>query len=144
MHLTSAKEQLAALRNVHRHLQPNATLLLDLFNPDVARLAQIDGLQEIADHWLDDTTGAQVVKWVVREVDWAEQLQDTIFTYEETLPDGSFRRTTCPFTLRFLWRNEAELMLRAAGFDVEYVWGGFYGEDYISSSEHLILIARKE
>lgn len=144
MHLTSAREQLQALRNTWRHLRPEGTLLIDLFNPDVFRLAQIDGLQEFADHWLDDATGAQIVKWAVRTVDWAQQLQETIFIYEETLPDGGSRRTTCPFTLRFLWRSEAELMLQTAGFAVEDVWGDCDGGDYDAASDHLVLLARKE
>jgi SAM-dependent methyltransferase len=144
MHLTTPQDQVTALRNIHRHLRGGAALLIDLFNPDVVRLAQIDGLQEYADRWVDESTGTQVVKWVVRTVDWAQQLQETIFTYEEILPDGSSRRAICPFTLRFLWRNEAELMLQAAGFVVEHVWGDFEGSDYDAASDHLILLARKE
>jgi ubiquinone/menaquinone biosynthesis C-methylase UbiE len=144
MHLTTPQDQLQALRNTHRHLRRRAALLIDLFNPDVVRLVQIDGMQEYADRWTDAVTGRQVVKWAVRTVDWAQQLQDTIFTYEETLPDGSTCRTVCPFTLRFLWRNEAELMLQTAGFAVEQVWGDFEGSDYDAASDHLILLARKE
>lgn len=144
MHLTTPQDQLQALRNTHRHLRRGAALLIDLFNPDVVRLVQIDGMQEYADRWTDAATGRQVVKWVVRTVDWAQQLQDTVFTYEETLPDGGTHRTVCPFTLRFLWRNEAELMLQAAGFAVEQVWGDFEGSDYDAASDHLILLARKE
>jgi len=45
--------------------------------------------------------------------------------------------------LRFLWRNEAELMLQAAGFTVEAVWGDFEGSPYGNGSEHLILLATK-
>jgi SAM-dependent methyltransferase len=144
MHLTTPQDQLAALRNTHRHLRRGAALLVDLFNPDVMRLVQIDGMQEYVDRWQDESSGAQVVKWAVRTVDWAQQLQETIFIYEEMLPDGSSRRTACPFTLRFLWRNEAELMLQAAGFVVEHVWGDFDGSDYDAAGDHLILLARKE
>jgi SAM-dependent methyltransferase len=144
MHLTRPQDQLQALRNTYRHLRPGAALLIDLFNPDVLRLAQIDGIQEYADRWVDDTTGAQVIKWAVRTVDWAQQLQDTIFIYEEMHPNGSSVRTVCPFTLRFLWRNEAELMLQAAGFALDHVWGDFEGGEYDAASDHLILLARKE
>jgi hypothetical protein len=45
--------------------------------------------------------------------------------------------------LRFLWRNEAELMLRLAGLQVEAVWGDFEGTPYDNQSEHLILLATK-
>ena len=143
MHLTSQADQLAALQNAQRHLANDGLLLIDLFNPDVARLSAVQGLQELADHWTDETTGAQVLKWCVRTVDWAEQLQETLFIYEELLPDGRSQRTLCPFTLRFLWRGEAELLLGQAGFVLETVWGDFSGEPYSSVSEHLILLARK-
>jgi ubiquinone/menaquinone biosynthesis C-methylase UbiE len=144
MHLTTAQDQLQALRNTHRHLRCGGALLIDLFNPDVVRVVQIDGVQEYADRWMDEATGRQVVKWVVRAVDWAQQIQETIITYEEMLPDGASRRVICPFTLRFLWRSEAELMLQTAGFVVEQVWGDFEGSDYDAASDHLILLARKE
>ncbi len=141
MHLTTADDQLAALCNARRHLLPGGALLIDLFNPDVPRLNQINGLQELADQWTDDRSGIQVVKWCVRTIDRAQQLQDTLFIYEESLSDGSVRRTTCPFTLRFLWRNEAELLLAQAGYRVTEVWGDFAGAPYDSGSDHLILLA---
>lgn len=143
MHLTSQSDQLAALQNAHRHLAAGGLLLLDLFNPDVARLAMVQGLQELADQWVDGKTGAQVLKWCVRTVDWAEQLQETLFVYEEIFPGGETRRTLCPFPLRFLWRSEAELLLTLAGFAVEAVWGDFSGEPYSSASEQLIFLVRK-
>lgn len=144
MHLADPDDQLAALRNAHRHLRRGGRLLIDLFNPDVVGLTTVEGVQELADQWVNPETGAQVLKWCVRTVDWAEQLQDTLFIYEEILPDGQIRRTACPFRLRFLWRNEAELMLEAAGFAVEAVWGDFEGSDYGAGAEHLILLARKD
>jgi hypothetical protein len=144
MHLPRPADQMAALAGAHRHLRPGGALLLDLFNPDVLRLAAVDGMQELADRWQDPQTGAHVLKWVVRAVDWAEQIQETTFIYEEALPNGGSRRTVCPFTLRFLWRHEAELMLQAAGFAVEGVWGDFEGSDYDAASDHLILLGRKE
>lgn len=143
MHLNTPEDQLTVLRNAHRHLRPNGLLLIDCFNPDVARLNEINGVTELADQWLDEQTNAQVLKWSVRTVDWAEQLQDTLFIYEEIFADGRTLRTPCPFLLRFLWRNEGELMLEKAGFTVEDVWGDFYGNDYESTSDHLIFLARK-
>jgi SAM-dependent methyltransferase len=143
MHLTTQADQVAVLSNAYRHLRPGGLLLIDLFNPDLPRLLAVNGLMELADQWADPATGAQVIKWSVRTVDVAEQLQETLFIYEEILPDGAVRRTPCPFTLRYLWRGEAELMLQIAGFTVEEVWGDFDGGPYSGESEHLILLARK-
>ena len=144
MHLTTPGDQLEALRAAQRLLRPGAALLIDLFNPDIQRLLEVSGVMELADRWDDEASGGEVLKWSVRSVDLAEQLQETTFIYEEIAPDGGTRRTVCPFTLRFLWRNEGELMLRAAGFAVEEVWGDFYGSPYDNTGDHLIFLARKE
>jgi SAM-dependent methyltransferase len=143
MHLTTQADQFAVLRNAYRHLRPGGLLLIDLFSPDVARLHAVNGIMELADQWDDPATGAQVIKWSVRTVDWAEQIQETLFIYEEILPDGTTRRTACPFPIRFLWRGEAELLLQSAGFTVEEVWGDFDGTPYNITSDHLILLAAK-
>ena len=144
MHLTTPDEQLAVLRRAHAHLRPGGRFLLDLFNPDVERLVAVDGVMELADRWEEAATGACVLKWSVRRIDWAEQLQETTFIYERTWPDGRSERSICPFTLRFLWRHEAELMLVAAGFMVTEVWGDFDGEPYQHGSPQLILLAEKQ
>lgn len=143
MHLNTPEQQAALLHHAHRHLRDGGYLFIDLFNPDVARLVAVHNIMELADEWTDEVRGVHVVKWSVRAVDFAEQLQDTLFIYEETGGDGIVRRTYCPFTLRFLWRNEVELMLRSGGFDVEAVWGDFDEEPYAAESDHLILLARK-
>jgi SAM-dependent methyltransferase len=142
MHLADADDQLAVLERVAAHLRPGGLLLLDLFNPDVARLLEVHGVMELADQWTR-TDSTEVIKWSVRSVDLAQQVQETLFIYEEIAVDGSVRRTRCPFTLRFLWQNEAALMLRLAGFEVEAIWGDFEGTPYDSESEHLILLATK-
>jgi SAM-dependent methyltransferase len=143
MHLTTPADQLAALANAHRHLAPDGLLMLDLFNPDVSGVVNNQGVQELADRWQDDQTGATVLKWCVRTVDWAQQLQETLFIYEEIFDDGRVQRTPCPFTLRFLWANEAQLMLAQAGFKLETIWGDFDGEPYAEGCPRLILLARK-
>jgi SAM-dependent methyltransferase len=143
MHLTTPAGQMAALRNAYRHLRREGLLLIDLFNPDIPRLLAVQGVIELADRWRDAQSGAEIIKWSVRSLDLAAQLQETLFLYEELFDDGRVQRTACPFTLRFLWRNEAELMLQQAGFVVEGVWGDFDGGPYDNGSDHLILLALK-
>lgn len=144
MHFTTQADQLSVLRTAFHHLRPGGQLLIDLFNPDVQRLTAINGIMELADRWEDEGAGQEIIKWSVRTVDWAEQLQETVFIYESIHPSGQSTRTACPFMLRFLWRGEAELLLKAAGFVVEDVWGDFDGGDYDAASDHLILLAHKE
>ncbi len=142
MHLADATDQLAVLERVAMHLRPGGLLMIDLFNPDIGRLIEVNGVMELADQWVRED-GTEVMKWSVRMLDLADQIQETLFVYEEVAPDGTVRRTRCPFTLRFLWRNEIELMLRLAGLEVEAVWGDFEGSPYESQSDHLVLLATR-
>jgi len=142
MHLSTPEDQQQALVEAYRMLAPGGLLFVDLFNPDLERLFAVAGVQEFADRWRTPE-GGEVIKWSVRHVDPAAQIQETLFIYEETAVDGTVRKTNCHFTLRYLWRNEGELMLRAAGFTVEEVWGDFDASEYESGSEHLIFLARK-
>ena len=144
MHLTTQADQLAVLRAAHRHLRPGGRLLVDLFNPDIPHLAAISGVQELADRWEDAERGATVLKWSVRRLDVARQLQETTFIYESVFADGRVEKTVLPFLLRFLWPSEGALLLEKAGFRVEEVWGDFDGHEYDSESERLIFLATKE
>ncbi len=149
MHLPTQAAQLDLLRRARHHLREDGLLLLDLFNPDVARLVAAHGLMELADSWRDEqaeqdaTIYTTVCKWVVRRVDWATQQQETLFLYEEIFDDGRTRRTSFPFTLRFLWPAEITLLLHVAGFEVEAVWGDFEGAPHDDASEQIVLLARK-
>jgi SAM-dependent methyltransferase len=143
MHLTTQTQQFAALLNAHRHLRPGGRLLIDLFNPDVVHLTQISGVKELADAWKDEERGVQMLKWCVRRLDLANQIQETLFIYEEITPDGESRQTVLPFDLRFWWPSEGELLLKMAGFQVEEVWGDFDGTPYDNGCERLIFLAQK-
>lgn len=142
MHLADPSAQMDALHRAAAHLAPGGLLLLDLFHPDVARWIEVHGVKELADRWTR-ADGTQVLKWSVRTVDLAAQLLETLFLYEEISPAGQITSTPCAFTLRYLWRHEAELMVAAAGLTVEAVWGDFEGSPYGDDSEHLILLATK-
>jgi len=143
MHCTSPLEQIAVLSTAYDHLSSGAVLVIDLFNPDITGLLQTENVAELADSWINNENSASVLKWSIRTLDIGAQIQDTLFIYEEIFSDGQTRRTLCPFQLRFLWQNEGELMLQAAGFEVEDVWGDFDCNPYDSSSERLIFFARK-
>lgn len=144
MHLTTQADQLTALTTAQRHLRPGGRLLVDLFNPDIPHLTAISDVQVLADRWQDTERGATVLKWVVRRLDVAHQLQETTFIYESIFPGGRTERVALPFLLRFLWPSEGKLLLERAGFRLEALWGDCDGNEYASESEHLIFLATKE
>ena len=143
MHLTSQADQLMALESANRHLRVGGLLLIDLFNPDVAYLESISGVQELADRWEDGKSGAEVLKWTTRNLDAARQRQETLFIYEEIFPDGRSEQTRITFPLRYWWPDEGARLLQQAGFAVSELLGDFDGSPYRRDSERLIFIARK-
>lgn len=142
MHCRSQSEQIMCLKTAYRHMRSDGILLIDLFNPDVVALSAISGLCELADMWHDDQEN-QVIKWSIRSVDIGRQQQETTFIYEEIDAAGRSTRTTCSFSLRFIWPSEAKLMLEQAGFELLKIWGSFEGGAYDDQSERLILLAQK-
>ncbi|MDQ3927097.1 MAG: hypothetical protein M3272_08985 [Actinomycetota bacterium] len=45
-------------------------------------------------------------------------------------------------TIRVVGREELELMLRSAGFEIETIYGGFEGEPFCGESDNLITLTR--
>jgi SAM-dependent methyltransferase len=143
MHLETQADQLRALRCWRRHLASGGFLVVDLFNPDLGSLLEADGRLAEVNRWTDPETGATVQKLYTRTVDLATQIISVTFIYDETLPNGTLRRTLAPFKMRYLWRYEAELLLDKAGYAVEEVYGSYYLEPFSSSSGRMILVARR-
>jgi len=143
MHLETQEDQRQALRCWHAFLRPGSPLILDLFNPDIVTLLEADGRLMVDNQWRDPQSGAVVIKQLVRKIDLANQIQETIFVYDEVFPDGQTRRLLVPFNLRFLWRSEAELLLELCGYELEMVYGSYDLETYTSDSPRMILVARR-
>jgi hypothetical protein len=93
--------------------------------------------------WTDPETGHHVLKFVARQVDWATQVQQVTFLVDEMDGEGGVRRTVFPFGMRFLFRAEAELLLQAAGLELEGVYGSYDLDEYAGDSPNLILVARR-
>ena len=143
MHLLTQAEQLAALRHWREHLTPDGLLLIDVFQPDVGELSGFDGRVEFDKMWIDPANGSTVVKQVIRSVDQTEQLVHIVMLYDEVAQDGQMQRSVVPFDLRYLWRNEAQLLLEMAGFTLEGIYGDWTLAPLDAAGERMILVARR-
>ncbi len=88
-------------------------------------------------------TGRVIHKFTSARFDHANQIQHLLLVYDEIGEDGTVRRTTIPFQLRYSFRFEMELLLERAGLTVERVYGSTEMEPYGMSSEQMIFVARK-
>jgi SAM-dependent methyltransferase len=141
MHLLNTDDQLAALACIRRHLNPGGLLLVDLFNPDLGSLLDARG-QVLMDKTITDPeTGHRLVRFHARTVDLGQQTQHVTFIVDELGGDAHVRRTLFPFSMRYLFRHELELLLRHAGFTVESVYGSYNLDEFSGDSERMIAVA---
>jgi SAM-dependent methyltransferase len=142
LHLLTADDQLAALRGIRQCLNPDGLLLLDLLNPDLDRLLDSRGQVVLDKTMTDPDAGCLLVKFRTQTVDPGQQLLHTTYLIDEVDAQGCVRRFLFPFTLRYLFRGELELLLRQAGFKVEAIYGSYELDEFSGDSEKMIAVAR--
>jgi len=142
MHLADTDDQLAALEHIHDALRPGGLLAIDLFNPDLRTLAEQHGTLAL-DKSFTLADGTRVQKFVAQHVDMAAQTSHVTFIYDEIDAEGRVRRSTLPFTMRWLYRYELEHLLVRAGFALDGVYGSYELDDYSTESQLLLVVARK-
>jgi SAM-dependent methyltransferase len=143
MHLLNTDDQLAALTRIRHHLNPGGLLLLDLFNPDLARLLDMKGQVILDQSTTDPDTGHLVMRFHADTVDLGQQQIHVTFIIEEIDGECQVRRVVFPFEVRYLFRYELELLLRQAGFELEAVYGSYELDEYTGDSAKMIAVARR-
>ncbi len=142
-HLHTTDDQLATLARIRRHLNPGGLLVLDMFNPDLARLLDARGQVALAKVMDGPGAGRRTMRFTTDEVDLGRQLIHTTYIVDEIDAEGQVRRTLFPFSLRYIFRYEMELLLRHAGFEVEAIYGSYDLDEFSGDSEKLIATARR-
>jgi SAM-dependent methyltransferase len=142
MHLLALDDQLDALAAVRRHLAPDGLLILDLLNPDPGRLTEPAGQWHLAKVMTDPVTGHTLTKTHTQRVDLARQIIHVTLIVDKVGDDRQVLRTLFPFSLRYLFRAELELLFRHAGYRIESLYGSYELDDFTGESERLIAVAR--
>jgi SAM-dependent methyltransferase len=145
MHNTTLDDQLATLAAIRRHFTQQGLLIVDLFNPD----PNSPDDQRLVLHRVrpgaPDRSGAHsqpVLQFTVRSIDWGSQLSSVTFIVDEPDERGAIHRTVFPFEMRFLFRNEVELLMRQAGFAIEAVYGSYDLDPFDAGAEKMIVVAK--
>jgi SAM-dependent methyltransferase len=145
-HLVTVDEQRSCLRNIREHLTDDGRLILDLFNPDLAALANRKPGDEFGEEPPFSTPdGRRVVRHARLVADHrANQVIDVELIYDVTHADERHERLVHGFKMRYLFRFEAEHLLARCGFEVEHLYSGYdrspFGSRYPGE---LIFVARK-
>jgi SAM-dependent methyltransferase len=144
-HLLAPEDQLACLQAIRRHLADGGRLVLDLFNPSLEALVAAPG-QEFGDEPEFTAPDGRRVRRRVRIAahDRFSQVQEVELVHYVTHPDGRQERLLHAFSMRYLFRFEAEHLLVRAGFSIEDLYAGYdksaFGSRYPGE---LVFVARK-
>lgn len=149
LHLMQVSDQLVALRNIHRHLQPGGRLVLNFFDPSleyiVAHSGAIGGaLHTTGESFVDPRSGNLLIEWAT--INYTQHLQriDQYFVYDEVDARGRVvGRLYRNLQLRYCFRWEFEHLLARCGFDVLALYGSFNRQPFTQAGQELIWIAEK-
>ncbi len=140
LHLETQPDQIAALAEAARVLDPRGQLVIDIFHPTPEYLTQIAGGPHLEGVWTD-AGGREVEKWAHRRVNPASQTIDTRLWYDTVRDDGGVERVRTSFTLRYIHAAELELMLHRAGFVEWKLYGTYELDPFDGGSERIIALA---
>jgi SAM-dependent methyltransferase len=142
--LRSVDDALAFLRNAHERLLPGGLLGIEVsaFSPE--ELVDPPGGPTLRHDFSSVLPDGRLERFSVSHYDAASQLMQMRLFYERYNASGTLEnRRTHDLTIRIVGLGELDLMLRLTGFEVEAVYGGFEGEPFTPTSDHLIVLARK-
>jgi SAM-dependent methyltransferase len=146
-HLTTVDDQLASLAAIRRHLAPDGILIFDIFNPSLDALVNRPLGQELDVEPEFSTPDGRRVTRRHKTVshDRFNQVSRFELIYYVRHPDGREERLVHGFSMRHLFRFEAEHHLARAGFTLRHLYGDFdkspYGSTYPGE---LIFVAAKK
>jgi SAM-dependent methyltransferase len=140
LHLNTQADQIAALAEAARILDPRGQLVIDIFHPTPEYLAQLVGGPHLEGAWIGDD-GREVEKWSHRRVNAASQTIDTRLWYDSVRSDGVVERVRTSFNLRYIHAAELELMLHRAGFVEWKLYGSYDLDPFEDGSDRIIALA---
>ena len=141
--LPSVDDALVFLSNAREHLESGGLLGIEVsaFSPE--ELVDPPGGPELRHDFTRELTNGRLDRFSVSRYDAASQLLRMRLFYELYGASGELKeRRAHDLTIRVTGRDELDLMLRLAGFEVEAVYGEFEAEPFTGESDHLIMLAR--
>jgi len=142
MHFHTQDDQMTVLKNLRKWTKDGGMLVLDLPNAgDVYATEDTDALI-FERTFLEPETGHLVMQQSVSTLDRTAQILRVTWIYDEITADGTLKRTFAPLTLYYYFFSEMRLLLAAAGFEIEEVYGGLDYSDYEDGCTRMVIFAK--
>ena len=147
LHLLDPADQVEALTNIHHHLKPDGKLILNLFVPSLAIIAQHTTSAAQALKYLttlEDTGRGTIAVWESRRYDVYRQRITQTYRYEQLDDHGAVVSAWYrDLTLCYIWPREMEHLLVRCGYEIEAAYGWFDRRPLDAESGEQIWVARR-
>jgi SAM-dependent methyltransferase len=140
LHLTTQDEQIACLTNIRAHLKDGGRFLLNFFTPSLeALLKYARPAQDFAPHstYVLPETDTTVELAVAQESDLANQVQHITWRFTLGGADHEIK-----MFVRWIYKEEFQLLLRLAGFHRWEVYSGFHRQPYDGDGEMVWIVEK--
>jgi SAM-dependent methyltransferase len=139
LHNLTIEDQLSTLRTCRAHLVGGGVLVMEIFFPGLEVIAGPEGIPVLEHEVCDESSGRQVRIFDTRRLSRVEQVQQSEIEIQELDAESrlvaSHRSRT---EIRWIYRWEAELLFRAAGFSRWEIHGGFDGRPLTRETETMV------
>lgn len=142
LHLTSQDDQIECLRRIHEHLKDGGRLILNFFNPSLSML--LGNLEMPNDYrhmgtYTDSSASNRRIDLYYKQQNLiSDQLQHIQWKF--VTEDGEL---LSDMRVRWIYKEEFQLLLRLAGFENWALLGDFDGTTFSTNSSEMIWIATK-
>ena len=143
VHCITTDEQVACLTRCREHLTPGGLLAFDTFFPDLAIIGAKDTTRVLEGETTHPETGLPVRVYDTRTFDRVEQTMHSVTDIEFLDGKGNVAVRHPPQTtmIRWIYKGEIDLLLRAAGFDRWEIAGGYDGRPLVKETDAMIVKA---
>jgi len=142
VHSLTAEDQLNTLRACHQHLLPGGKLVFNIFYPGPEVLNTVQGTPVLEHETRHPQTGRLLRLYDTRRLDRINQIQYSECEIQEVDDRGqllaSHKSTT---EMRWTFKPEMELLLRAAGFARWEIYGDFNRRPIEKETDLMIVAA---
>ncbi len=142
MHFQTQAIQIAVLQQLKANLAPEGVIVFDLPNAGEAFSTQDDNTIALERMFIEPHSGHLVMQQSLSVLDRVTQQLHITWIYDETLKDGTLKRTLAPLTLRYVFYTEMLLLLRLTGLECIDVYGDYEQGPFEDGCERMIIVAQ--
>ncbi|MEI6764868.1 MAG: class I SAM-dependent methyltransferase [Bacteroidota bacterium] len=140
-HIIEVEQQLAALNNVARHLEPGGCFIFDLYVPNPKMLSE--GLDDVMDFSGEYEPGKKLKRYSTMKADLVNQVSSVTMRF--VWDEGNKQLEECwDFKMRFYFRYEIEHLIALSDLELVTIYGDYLKSPLESTSKDFIVVCKKK